>query len=202
VFSSLIILSILIASIRGGKISRFADAEFKRIGWIILSFAIRFGLSWAAGKMEIPRAAAAVIHLSAYVMVIAAVFANLRLKGMWLIGAGTALNMLVIAANGGRMPIGMDGLRRAGLDVLPSFQPVASGASYTHELVDASTRVAFLGDVLCIPRPLWPPTVFSVGDILVMIGAFLLVQSVMVPPRTPASRRTRPGRTRPELSRR
>lgn len=195
-FLSLIIVSILIASVRGGRISRFADTDFRKIGWIILSFAIRFALSWATGRVAIPGPVAAVVHVSAYVMVIVAVVANLRIRGMWLIGAGTALNALVIAANGGRMPIGMDGLRRAGLDILPSFQPIAAGASYTHELVDAATRIAFLGDVLCIPKPLWPPTVFSVGDILVMIGAFILVQSVMAPARTGVRR------ARPELSRR
>ncbi len=180
---SSIILSILIASLRGGRISRFADAEFKKIGWIIASFAIRFALSWATGRVDIPPALAAVVHTFAYVIVIYAVTANLRIRGMWLIGSGTALNMLVIVVNGGRMPIGMEGLRRAGLNILPSFQAIASGASYTHELVDAQTRLPFLGDVLCIPKPLWPPTVFSAGDILVMLGAFILVQSIMVPGR-------------------
>ncbi|MCR4397995.1 MAG: DUF5317 domain-containing protein [Firmicutes bacterium] len=180
-FFSVIILSILIASLRGGRISRFADAEFSRLGWIILSFAVRFALSVAGGRVSIPPAVASIVHLSAYGMVIFAVASNLRMRGMWSIGAGTALNLAVIAANGGRMPIGLEGLRRAGLDSLPSFRAIASGLSYTHELVDEGTRLAFLGDVLSIPKPLWPPTVFSAGDVLVMLGAFVLVQSVMVP---------------------
>ena len=180
-FLSSIILSILIASLRGGRLSRFAEAELRKVGWIILSFGIRFALSYAAGSTALPASIAALAHISAYGMIIYAVVCNRRLRGMLTIGVGTALNLAVIAANGGKMPIGMEGLRRAGLDLLPSFQAIAAGSSFTHQIVGDGTRVAFLGDVLCIPRPLWPPTVFSVGDILVVLGAFALVQALMLP---------------------
>ncbi|NPV69680.1 MAG: DUF5317 domain-containing protein [Firmicutes bacterium] len=182
-FLSSIMFSILIGRLRGGRIAGFAEVEFKKVGWILLSFAVRFGLSWATGRLAIPAAVAAALHMSAYVMIVYAVARNTRLKGMWLIGLGTALNLVVIAANSGRMPIGPEGLKRAGLDVLPSFEAIRQGVSYTHELVTGATRLAFLGDVLYIPKPLWPPTVFSVGDILVMLGAFILVQFVMIPRR-------------------
>ncbi len=185
-FLSAIILSILIGRLRGGRLSRFADIEFHKIGWILVSFAIRFGLAWAATRVEIPRSVAAMVHVSAYLMIIYAVARNTHLRGMWLVGLGTALNLAVVAANGGRMPILDAGLRRAGLDALPSYEMIGSGASYTHFLIDSSTHIPFLGDVLCIPKPFWPPTVFSAGDVVVMLGAFILVQSVMVPRRKTA----------------
>jgi hypothetical protein len=77
------------------------------------------------------------------------------------ISAGGLLNLIAIAANGGVMPASESAMRRAGL---------LSGTDFTNSGVVEHARVAWLGDVFSIPAS-WPlSNVFSVGDVVVVLG--------------------------------
>lgn len=94
---------------------------------------------------------------------------NLRqrstLPGMALLSAGIVLNTAVIAANGG-MPVSVSALARAGfsarLDLRTTFP-------YKHLALTHATVMSHLGDVIPL-RALH--TVLSVGDVLMLAGAF------------------------------
>ena len=182
-FFSSIILSILIGRLRGGRIAGLGDMRIRKIGWALLGFLVRFGLSMAPGRVLLPAWLAAGVHLSAYIMVIYTVAWNLNLRGAPWIGIGTALNLLVIGANGGRMPMSPIALQMAGVE------PPAG--SFTHQVLTESTRLKFLGDVLAIPKPLWAACVYSIGDALMIVGVFLLIQSAMLGSREGVSERDR-----------
>jgi hypothetical protein len=68
------------------------------------------------------------------------------------------------------MPASADALRTAGRS--------AREAAFTNSEVVAHARLAFLGDVL--PLPAWMPfaNVFSVGDVLIAVGLFVLVHGI------------------------
>ena len=92
---------------------------------------------------------------------------------------GAALNMLVISVNGGVMPAAHTALRIAGIDTSGGF---ANSAAVEHP------RLLFLGDVIPVPGP-WPiGNVLSPGDLLIVVGALILLHTTCRsrPTRAPA----------------
>ncbi len=84
-----------------------------------------------------------------------------------LIGAGTVLNTVAMAANGG-MPVSASAIRRAGLP--PRFDPT-HGHFYKHVAMTAGTHLPALGDVI----PFRPERmVLSPGDVLMLGGVAAL----------------------------
>ena len=82
------------------------------------------------------------------------------------------------SANGGYMPSSPDAwLQLNGVAQLPV-------AGYTNAaLAGAHTLLPFLGDIFVLPRPLPFATVFSIGDVLIGVGAAVfLVRSMRLPP--------------------
>jgi hypothetical protein len=103
---------------------------------------------------------------------LAAVFllANLRVPWLWLIGLGGLSNLAAISANGGVMPASPVALRAAGI------------AHHAHKFFNSTTvphaRLTVLGDDFSLPRT-WPlANVFSIGDIILVAGALLLLHTV------------------------
>jgi hypothetical protein len=102
---------------------------------------------------------------------------NLWAPGMPLVSLGILLNLLVIAANGGHMPTLLTNLPAAG-----HFERLAvlqTGSSYNNSIaLTEATRLPFLGDIFVIPQPFPLANVFSVGDVLLAAGGFLLAAGV------------------------
>ncbi len=105
------------------------------------------------------------------------VWLNRRIPGLWIIAVGAASNATAITVNNGTLPASAAALRRAGLPVR-SDEFVNSG-------VLADPKLGFLGDVFAIPAG-WPlANVFSIGDLLIVLGAawgaHRICGSVLVP---------------------
>jgi len=80
-----------------------------------------------------------------------------RLPGIWLLTAGAALNLLVILANGGHMPVAPE--------LAGSLLRNGSIGQYT--VMGAGTNLNLLGDWIA----LYPvPEAYSLGDLLIGIG--------------------------------
>lgn len=101
-------------------------------------------------------------HLASYGF--AALFAvlNLRSAGTWVIGAGGASNLVAIVANGGVMPASVDALEASGWQADPG--------QFANSAVVEEPRLALLGDVFATPSWLPVDSVFSIGDIVIVIG--------------------------------
>jgi hypothetical protein len=101
-----------------------------------------------------------------------------RFPGIWLVAAGMAANLLVVACNGGRMPV------RGELAGHGPPQLAAQGRWGQYLLAGPRTRLPWLGDVIHLPglagRVL--PQAYSAGDLLAAAG--LLVTLLLA---------TRPG---------
>ena len=104
------------------------------------------------------------LHLVSYG--VAAVFfvVNRRVAGIVTVGVGGALNLTAILANGGVMPASHWAVRTAGIPIRPD--------EFSNSQALANPRLLFLGDVFAVPQG-WPfNNVFSVGDVVLVIGAF------------------------------
>jgi hypothetical protein len=109
-------------------------------------------------------------HLASYVLVAAFVIVNRSIPYLWLIGLGGALNAIAITANGGVMPADPDALAAAGI--------VQQANEFSNSTAVSDPALLFLGDVLWIPSS-WPVSnVFSVGDVLIVAGAFLALHTI------------------------
>lgn len=167
----------ILALFRGGRLSRIADHSFRLAWLIVLAFSLQLVLFVLEGRVEGIETWSGLIFIFSYLLLFPAVLANWKVKGMPWAGVGMFLNFVAIAANGGKMPVSTWGLRYSGQEKL--LASLREGAGVMHALVTENTRLWFLGDVLVFPRPYPLPTVFSVGDLLLLIGLFLLVQHLM-----------------------
>lgn len=151
----------------GGKLRRLENLRLRWLWLAVGAFAVQLAIVVVApeGDTVLQRTA----HLATYALVGACVVANLDLRYVWVIGVGGLLNFVAIAANGGVMPASAGALRTAGLDV--------TSGEFTNSDVVRDAHVAFLGDVFAIPAG-WPgANVFSVGDLVIVVGAFLVLHA-------------------------
>lgn len=120
------------------------------------------------------------LHVLSYILIGVFVGANMRIDGMWLVALGGLCNAAVIVLNGGVMYVSRSALEIVGLYPLPDD-------GFLNAAVLEHPRLSLLGDVFPVP-PLH--TVVSLGDILIAIGAVVLIHGVCGSRLIPAVRRT------------
>jgi HEAT repeat protein/MFS family permease len=169
------ILLVLIAIAAGmvplarGRLSNFAQLRFRR-GWLLaIAVLLQLGLAFIDG----PRSGARdIIHIASYGFAITFLLMNRHTPGMWLIGAGAAMNLAAILANGGVMPASPHALAAAGLPIDTVFHHFANSMALP------SPKLAFLGDIFAIPKSLPLSNVFSAGDVCIVLGACVTLHRV------------------------
>jgi hypothetical protein len=122
------------------------------------------------------------LYVASTAAVLVALLRNVRHPGLPLLAAGAALNLTVIIANGGYMPVSPDALAALGTVVSgPGPVPLdAMGAVYGNTAVaGAGTLLPWLGDLLPIPAPGPLRNVISVGDVLIGLGAAIFIARSM-----------------------
>ena len=172
-------LAVLAVPLTGGRLSRLDGFRLHRISLLLAALAVQIVvISVVPG--EIPAWAAASAHLATYGLAVAFLMSNRGVKGLWVVGIGAALNLAAIAANGGVMPAPAGALEAAGRAVI--------AGEFENSAVVAHPRLALLGDVFAVPES-WPlANVFSVGDVLIVLGAAGVVHSACGSRLAPRSR--------------
>jgi Family of unknown function (DUF5317) len=167
------------------RAKRLAALPLRRV-WLVWTAFLTQVVVLQFVAASLPTMLSETIHLATYAVLVLFVLANRRLPGALVIAAGTACNLIAIAANGGTMPADMGAWERAGL------APISPG-EFANSAALSDPKLAFLGDVFAIPAG-WPlANVFSIGDVLIVVGGTYLAhrwcarpQSVEVPDEEPA----------------
>lgn len=164
-----IAVSIVIALARGGRFLNLSEIKLRWWPLLILGF----GMQFAADRLPVERdwshdAAVALMILS-FIPLLGLVWINRHEAGMWLAGIGIFMNFTVIALNGG-MPV-LPQAAELGLGI--EIDPDTFSNLSKHVLLDESTRLSFLGDV--IPFRLLN-TVISLGDVFLAVGLGVFVE--------------------------
>lgn len=148
------------------RIRRLADVRVVHIELVWIALGLQLLLfQWVA--YHVPVWASTAVHYLTYALAIAFIALNRHLPGALVIAAGTAANLVAIAANGGTMPANMDAWRNAGLREIPP-------GVFENSSALSNPRLAMLGDIFYVPEA-WPlSNVFSIGDVLIVVGGTYL----------------------------
>lgn len=162
-----LLLAIVSVPLAGGRLTALADLRFRH-PWLL---GLALGLQVLI--ISVVPGGDGVLHELAHVLsyVLAAIFvrANRHVPFLWLVACGGLMNFAAIAANGGVMPASASALETAGLRL---------GDGFANSAPLANPRLAFLGDIFAVPAS-WPlSNVFSAGDVLLVLGAVVLLHRV------------------------
>lgn len=171
---------IIFGKLRGGNFKRLAHLSFKVpltayiafIFMLITSIMITLGNQFFIDYRMY-------FYIGAYCCLFVALFFNLHYKSIWLILIGALLNFTAITLNSGSMPIDLAVLEKLGLNNL--LTSISSGALPNYIPIEEATSFTVrLGKYIALPEfyPFSP--ILSIGDILISLGLFLLVQSIMI----------------------
>ncbi len=146
--------------------------------WLVLAAYIPqfFIFFLPATRSAIPDQWVAVLFVLSQVLLLVFIWINRRIPGGWLMGIGLLLNFLAIILNGGMMPLTPQNAQH----LLPAGSTVTLtlgervGISKDILLEKSATRLWFLGDVFLLPEWFNFPMAFSLGDVLLSLGAFWL----------------------------
>jgi Family of unknown function (DUF5317) len=159
------VLCLLSVPLARGRLTALAEVELRRPGLAVAAIVLQILIvSVFPGSLG---AAAEPLHIGTYLLLGAFAWANRRLAGVPIVALGGGLNFLAIVANGGVMPADPDALAAAGLSV--------TEGEFSNSAHVADAKLAFLGDIIPTPAFLPVSNVYSVGDLLLVAGVFVLL---------------------------
>lgn len=158
---------IALVPVFGGKLSRIAQLELRAVWLLYLALAIQLVIIEVAPA---GLAASDELHLATYALALLFLLANRSMPGVVLVALGALANTAAIAANGGVMPASEHALSVAGLN--------SPGEHFANSAAVADARLAFLGDIFAVPERFPLANVFSVGDVLLLIGGGVSVHVI------------------------
>ena len=155
------LLALLSPVLAGGRLSRYAEVRL-RYAWIVVgSLVAQVVILEVVADSQ--RGVLSAVHLATYAAAGVWVWLNRRVPGLWIVALGAASNGVTIALNGGTLPASARALDAAGLTLDPN--------DFVNSGVLAHPNLPWLGDVFWIPAG-WPlANVFSIGDLLIVLGA-------------------------------
>ncbi|HEY7135488.1 MAG TPA: DUF5317 domain-containing protein [Acidimicrobiia bacterium] len=160
-------LALLSVPLTGGRLGALAAVRFRWVGLLVGALVVQVAIiSFVHGG---PSWFHPAVHIASYGVALTFLVANFSITGLPLVGFGGLLNFVAIAANGGVMPASKTAL-------------VDAARTHSHNAFDNSAPVAhahlrFLGDVFAMPG--WMPlhNVFSIGDLLIALGAAVAIHA-------------------------
>ena len=178
---------ILLVAILAGLVVGLSLARLQKRPWtvpplrkpwlVIIAFLPQFiNLYLPATRTWVSDDWAAVSLIASMTLLLVFCWFNRRLSGVRLLALGLAINLLVIVANGGFMPISPQTASRL---VLPeTLARFVIGDRFGYKdilLLPVQTRLIWLSDFLLPPEGFPYQVAFSLGDLFVAAGAFWLM---------------------------
>src|SRR3954465_6171735 len=159
------LLVLLSVPLLRGRLSALADVPLRRPELAIAAIVVQIVVIslLPSGNHTLHTTA----HLASYGLLGLFAFANRRITGVPVIALGGLSNFVAIAANGGVMPT-----RASAAD---SVANTAAADEFINSRVLEHPKLQFLGDVFATPAS-WPlHNVFSIGDMILIVGVAVLV---------------------------
>jgi len=173
-----ILLSLIVGFLRRGTLRGLADLNLK-YGWVFpILLGIQILVFSLQGKLVLLEQISGFLFILIYVLGLFFLWVNRENKGFVLLFVGVFLNFIVMALNGGRMPVSYEAAAFA-LD--PYYTDILLNGIYgKHEMLTEATKLGFLGDIIPITSPYPKSQVISIGDVIMNIGVFIFIQHLML----------------------
>lgn len=158
-----VLVLIVSVPLTGGRLSRLGNLEIRWVSAILAALALQI---WVTTIPTDPTLGT-VVHFISYALGIWFIWANRKVPGLVITSSGGAMNLVAIGANGGVMPASPEALELAGMSHM--------GDHFVNSGAVEGARLAWLGDVFAIPAS-WPlSNVFSVGDVVLIVGVGVML---------------------------
>jgi Family of unknown function (DUF5317) len=172
-----ILLSLVIGFFRGGSLKGFAYMKL-RGGWLFpLLLVAQFVIFALQDKVAIIAKLSNTLFLLVYVIGLLFLWLNRNQPGFIIIFVGVLLNFIVMAVNGGRMPVSVEAAQFLGREYIDALQ---AGVYGKHQAITRETLLPFLGDIIPLSPPYPRQQVISIGDVIINVGAFFFIQHLML----------------------
>jgi hypothetical protein len=173
-----VLLAAALVPVAGGRLSGLADIRIRHAWLLGLALGIQILVMSVIPDVG-PEWAHRAAHIGSYLLAIGFVAMNLHIRGLLVAALGGAANFVAIAANGGVMPASARAMEIAGMS--------AGDGGFANSAVIEDARLLVLGDIFAIPAS-WPlSNVFSVGDVLLVVGCGLVIHAACGSRLVPAS---------------
>jgi hypothetical protein len=150
-----------------GRLTALADLQLRRPGFAIAAILIQIVVISVLPTGD--HAIHTTLHLGSYVLLGAFAFANRAVVGVPIVAFGGLLNFIAITANGGVMPTDPD--------VAASGARMVSEGEFINSRPIDDANLQFLGDAFATPSWLPIQNVFSIGDVILLLGVAVLVHA-------------------------
>ena len=172
-FFAVIAGALAVAVLIGGDVRRLSQLRLRHLELLLAAFAAKISVA----LLGTTHAAAAVtaarpLNVIGAGLLLAVVWFNRRIPGAILFGAGLTLNLIVILAFGGRMPVLLP------RDIDPNSAVLAvlkGGLDPLHVALPHPQGLWFLGDIFAIPGIGGHASLVSIGDLLMAGGVAWLI---------------------------
>jgi uncharacterized protein DUF5317 len=161
---------LLLAPLFGGRLSALGELRLRALPLFYLGLALQLiAFPFHMFPWRTPDRVGVILWLVSYGVFIVACTFNVRLAGVPFVAAGMGLNLVAICSNGGHMPALPSALRAAGMHFTKSNNSVMAPSPHFAWFVDRWAA------------PSWVPwgNVFSVGDVLIMLGGVVFAFGAM-----------------------
>jgi predicted MFS family arabinose efflux permease len=172
-----LVVGLMIAWALGARLSMLAELRFRGDALVFASLAVQLAV-FTPLRAEVPNSYVVPLHLLSYALIFGFFVLNLRVPGFWLVGFGVISNLVVIVANGGRMPVSLETWRATGGDVRLLVQ---RGFDDNNVLAGPGTHLGWLGDVFALPSGVPFAAAISIGDIAILLGMVAFVYRACAP---------------------
>jgi hypothetical protein len=157
---------------------KFRSVHLRLVGLVVLTYLPQFFAFYLPATRSIftDTWVPPVLVVSQALLLVFA-WVNRKIPGFWLLGLGLLANFSAISLNGGMMPLAPQTAKRLVPPDMEADLRVGKRFGFTKDILlpREVTRLWFLGDIFILPEWMNYPLAFSIGDILIAVGAFWLL---------------------------
>lgn len=168
-----LLIGLIVGWLRNGKIKNLSRIPLP--GWPLILIAVLIqALIWIdfSRSIYLLSSAHSILYTFSFVILVIFFFLQGKKAGFLIVGLGILLNLLVITANQGKMPVDTTKMPAEVAEEL-----AAGEKSPFHTAITDETWLAFLGDTISLPYK--KNRLLSFGDIFIAAGIIIIVQQGM-----------------------
>ena len=167
-------LGVSIGLLRKGSFKNLINVQFNRWYFALIAFLIQAAVLIDFNYFSAERSFLyPYLYVGSFVLLVLFIISQNLALGTILIGLGLCLNLFVIAANQGKMPVDSSSLPPEVTIALEN-----GDKSPFHQVMQDGTVLSWLGDRITVP--LYRNQLFSIGDLLLGTGIVFYVQNGML----------------------